>query len=957
MKYSKLSLALAGLIGIGAITLADDVMAMNYHVQGDRIFLSGDVTVGDVVALPALLAKAQAEGRPFREVVLRTSNGGSLFAGEWLQGVIRTSGLNTIVSGHCISSCSIMQSAGVERYLGGDLPLVDSVQIHAASNSGKVIYTPSPRMTQIYTGNYGGGLDPGLLHKAMYEVVKPNGLLVFRDPARTSGTSITFDPDGNGTKLESFPGKDIRSNNIINTTGYRDPGDTLLVTSDVSGDINPGYLRTARQLQAFIDDDFARWNTDWRSTYINRAQGLYNASQRGPDGIGRYSVQEYLSDPGIQAELSGKLRLADLDASTLSNAAGVIRVSKGKTWRTSATTGADFILVEDGAIALEGGALRASEVRALATGMIVGHGDIANVATDSNALYDGSGPSYREDGFNRLRVFGTLMPRGGDLVTHGYVNIMPGGKVLFDVTEGGGTATGRLRVGTFFDDEQTDGALVISKGAFLELNVAQGYYGQDFRRDLVEGPIYQGGFEEVVRLGDTGYSASITGGDVFRPRHNSLLSFNVKQTADGLWLTANPGFDQVGLFANGTSGDGLGRALAAASDRQDNGLKSLLGALQFADRDVIAQQAGALRGDAHASLRLADTALVGSIGNVVQQHQAAMRSGGDADGLASQAAQSVSAQPGMRHGSLFNQLAMHLVEPASGSATGSGDAGRNHGIWARGFASHGRIDADGGVAGLSHNIGGIVIGADTRVADDRVTLGVSVAAADMSTKASDGAGFTGDVRALDVGGYLDATYSRGYLSAAVRYTDLRHDTRRSIGGIDGLQQPLRARYSNDAISARVEHAFSFTTGKGLVIQPLLPVVDYARTSATRFNEGQGAGALVGRSGSLESIRVGAGLQLFKTFEGNNGERITPRARVVWQKELGDSQARYSTGFAAAPDLVFGASSQAVGEQVLAWNLGVTSRASERLSIMADYVGERRDGQIQNGVMLGLGYKF
>ncbi|MFB5205206.1 hypothetical protein ABGA94_04360, partial [Stenotrophomonas sp. 3diitr2024] len=39
----------------------------------------------------------------------------------------------------------------------------------------------------------------------------------------------------------------------------------------------------------------------------------------------------------------------------------------------------------------------------------------------------------------------------------------------------------------------------------------------------------------------------------------------------------------------------------------------------------------------------------------------------------------------------------------------------------------------------------------------------------------------------------------------------------------------------------------------------------------------------------------------------------------------------STGFAAAPDLVFGASSQAVGEQVLAWNVGVTSRASERLS--------------------------
>ncbi|MEG0185478.1 MAG: autotransporter domain-containing protein [Stenotrophomonas sp.] len=311
-----------------------------------------------------------------------------------------------------------------------------------------------------------------------------------------------------------------------------------------------------------------------------------------------------------------------------------------------------------------------------------------------------------------------------------------------------------------------------------------------------------------MRLGDTGYTASITDGEVFRPRHNSLLSFNINQTAEGLSLTANPGFDQLAQLTAGNGSDGLGRALATAAGRQDAGLKPLLGALQFADRDVIAQQAGALRGDAHASLRLADNALVGSIGTVVQQHQAARRSGsGDAGGLAAQAAQAASAQPGMANGSLFNQLAMHLVEPAGaggGSTDFGGEAPRNHGLWGRGFGSHGRIDGEGGVAGLSHTVGGIVLGADTQLADDRVTLGVSVAAADMSTKGRDGSGFSGDVRALDVGGYLDATYARGYLSASVRYTDLRHDTRRSIAGIDGLENPLRAKYSNDAISARLE---------------------------------------------------------------------------------------------------------------------------------------------------------
>ena len=122
----------------------------------------------------------------------------------------------------------------------------------------------------------------------------------------------------------------------------------------------------------------------------------------------------------------------------------------------------------------------------------------------------------------------------------------------------------------------------------------------------------------------------------------ALGSFTVNQTGSGLWLTANPSFDDTRLFGNAPSGDGLGIALQQAAAQRTSSMSGLLGALQFADRDDIARQAGALRGDAHASLRLADTALVGSIGNVVQQHQAAMRSGGDADAAATGAGTPVS---------------------------------------------------------------------------------------------------------------------------------------------------------------------------------------------------------------------------------------------------------------------------------------------------------------------------
>ncbi|MGF6420256.1 outer membrane autotransporter protein [Stenotrophomonas sp. AN71] len=902
-----------------------------------------------------------------------------------------------------------------------DLPEIDPsypeniFMIHGSTAGGKVVPSAQQVSDLHYAKMMQGTAPPEAIARVVGAIkgmkVPFGSFLTYFDPR--TGKPAQFCPTVDNCTV--YDGVDIFSDRIITTSERVDlSADYLRVAGSARGDLNPNFhagqyeyavgygAASFDALKVASGDVFGmirlerggRWLADTSSgTEILWAEaGNVNVTASGR----LVTLYTIVGDAGAVTLEGGRLKAEDTTVS------GLLGIGAG-----SELDNKDTVLIKKGGRAVMAGGRISTAVATLDPGaLLTGHGTIGATAY----VEDKSSPDYpwNVPQVARLRVAGgDLHPQGGQLTVNGYVSFAypNAGRLLFDITpetSQAGLVLGAFEVhrcesvSTYFNCGNgsaitAPGFLIGGSAGKLALDVAPGYYRQDLSIPLVEGRIYgskegsqltgkllanrsstfdasvaplqpgQVAFTKAERQDGSGYSVDLTSTDaaqrMFHPRNNSLLSFSILQTGEGIRAVANPAFDDVSVFANGVSGTGLGEALRTAASQSTSALHPLLGLLQFADRDVVAQQAGALRGDAHAGLRLADNALVGSIGNVVQQHQAAMRSGGDAEGLASQVAQSVSTQPGLRHGSLFNQLAMHLVEPTAGGTAGGAEAGRNRGLWARGFASHGRIDAEGGVAGLSHTVGGIVIGADTRLADDRVTLGVSVAAADMSTKGSGNSGFTGDVRALDIGGYLDATYSRGYLSAAVRYTDLRHDTRRSIDGIEGLQQPLRARYSNDAISARVEHAFSFTTGKGLVIQPLLPVVDYARTSATRFNEGQGAGALIGRSGSLESIRVGAGLQLFKTFEGNKGERITPRARVVWQKELGDTQARYSTGFAAAPDLVFGASSQAVGEQVLAWNVGVTSRASERLSIMADYVGERRDGQIQNGVMLGLGYRF
>ncbi|MGE8274646.1 autotransporter domain-containing protein [Stenotrophomonas sp.] len=902
-----------------------------------------------------------------------------------------------------------------------DVSYPDNIfMIHGStSGDGKVVPVAQQVSDEHYAKMMQGVASPEAIARVVGAingmVVPYDSFLYYYDPK--TGKPAQFCPTKDNCTV--YDGVDILSDRIITNADRVDlSADYLRVAKSVRGDLNPGFH--AGQYEYAVGYGAASF--DAVKVASADAFGMIRLDRGGSWLADTPSGTEILWAEAGNVNVTTGGRVVTLH--TIVGSDGAVRLEGGRLKAENTTVSGllgigagseldnkDTVLVKRGGrTEMAGGRISTAIVTLDSGATLKGHGTIGATAF----VEDKGSPNYpwNVPQVARVRVAGgDLHPQGGQLTVNGYVSFAysNAGRLLFDITpetRQAGLVLGPFEVhrcksvSTYFQcgngpATQAPGFLIGGKVGRLGLDIAPGYYREDLSIPLVQGRIYgsaegskltdkllndrksafdasvpqlqpgQVAFTRAERQDGSGYSVDLTSADaaqrMFHPRNNSLLSFSIRQTGNGIWAVANPAFDDVSLFANAASGAGLGEALRTAASQQTSALHPLLGILQFADRDVIAQQVGALRGDGHASLRLADNALVGSIGSVVQQHQAARRSGsGDAGGLAAQAAQAASAQPGMANGSLFNQLAMHLVEPAGtggGSTNFGGEAPRNHGLWGRGFGSHGRIDGEGGVAGLSHTVGGIVLGADTQLADDRVTLGVSAAAADMSTKGRDGSGFTGDVRALDVGGYLDATYSRGYLSASVRYTDLRHDTRRSIEGIDGLQGPLRAKYNNDAISARLEHGFSFTTAKGVVIQPLLPVVDYARTSATRFNEGQGAGALVGRGDSLESIRVGAGLQLFNTFEGNNGERITPRARVVWQKELGDTQARYSTGFAAAPDLVFGASSQTVGEQVLAWNLGVTSRASDRLSVMVDYVGERRDGQLQNGVMLGLGYTF
>ena len=200
-------------------------------------------------------------------------------------------------------------------------------------------------------------MDAGLLHKAMYEVVQPNGLLVFRDPARTTGTSVTFDPDGSGSKLQSFPARTSAATpsstpwaTAIRATPCVSPATSVVTSPGLPAHRAPAAGLRRRRFRA-LEHRLGQYLHQLCGEPVQR---LHARSERHRCTVAAAAACR--SRP--QDALRGQLRLADLDASTLAGSAGVIRVSNGATWRTAETTGADFMLVDNGTLALEGGALR-----------------------------------------------------------------------------------------------------------------------------------------------------------------------------------------------------------------------------------------------------------------------------------------------------------------------------------------------------------------------------------------------------------------------------------------------------------------------------------------------------------------------------------------------------------------------------------------------------------------------
>jgi|GEM_PF-1002804 len=275
MKY-KLLLAVLGVLSMEG--LAPHARAMDMHVHGNQVFLSGDVVFSDGYVLADYLARLRAQGRTIDTLVMRNSNGGSVAGGYDIGDLARRQGLKTVVSGYCISACTMMFAGGAVRAFSNldqpnpaDIGTGHFLGIHGMTAGDGKSYADSSRPTPFYqyflkaiaNGNL-GATDAQLLDDAFSDHGSAYARLF--DPAAGVNPSVFWcHPDcANPKQYKAYPKDDAYNTGFVTQRTPETTTDAVTLTGQtLSGNINPNYANKYDPAAKKMDTTLVGWLANW----------------------------------------------------------------------------------------------------------------------------------------------------------------------------------------------------------------------------------------------------------------------------------------------------------------------------------------------------------------------------------------------------------------------------------------------------------------------------------------------------------------------------------------------------------------------------------------------------------------------------------------------------------------------------------------------------------------------
>jgi rhodanese-related sulfurtransferase len=160
-----------------------------------------------------------------KRLILVNGPGGDLWTGMQVARLVQEAKIKTIVSGSCMSACSLIFMAGQERAFGsGNLPRMTMIGIHGAANKDtkQVSHQAMPQMYALYKNRMGEKFDYQIINQALYDIKDASGFLRIRELQRTQEKERTpwFCPTGQTPidQCQQHSGKDAYSLGVITQT-------------------------------------------------------------------------------------------------------------------------------------------------------------------------------------------------------------------------------------------------------------------------------------------------------------------------------------------------------------------------------------------------------------------------------------------------------------------------------------------------------------------------------------------------------------------------------------------------------------------------------------------------------------------------------------------------------------------------------------------------------------------
>ena len=266
-------------------------------------------------------------------------------------------------------------------------------------------------------------------------------------------------------------------------------------------------------------------------------------------------------------------------------------------------------------------------------------------------------------------------------------------------------------------------------------------------------------------------------------------------------------------------------------------------------------------------------------------------------------------------------------------------------FWVQGLDNDGRLDKQGGSAGLKYGTQGLLMGADWAL-DHAWRVGVM---GGKSTSHFDAQRFAADLDSWHLGGYAVRQDGPLGLRLGAIYSSHAGQNKRSID-MPGYKEQLKGDYNAQSQTAFAEAAYQLGY-TALNAEPFASL-GYQRYQRGSFKEKGGLAALNVGTQTQQNLSTTFGLRLNTLFRFDNQMSLTPHLSAGWKHLYGavDSQVRQSYRY--APGLIneFSINGTALDRDSVNVQTGLDLALSTQHTVGLTYTGDYGTQSRSQGLM-------